>query len=384
MDRTPARVDGDLPDVPQVVLQALFRHPETLASILADANLGPHALRDWARRSGRYELEKLAAWSAVGQRSSHYQPLLELADAQVRAGEWHEALPILHWAKQRWQASPPAPGRRSDGLRLLTLWGECLHRTGDGMAAQQTWLAALGLVRSADELQRLARAIEQTGAGRAYGVVLAQARLRALPSAHALGLYRQGGPCAREMAAGEGFPTTVQPSSVPAQAGPGLPRAGTVCVLADVANLELVCRDQHGWGRRLDYGRLLDAAGQQGEVKVRLAFVPELPETEEVRRHLQACSFRVELIRPKHSSGRIQADADAALAAAAVRWASDPNVACVEIWSGDRDLLAARTMIAEAWPHVQVRFRSFEAGTAAGIRQLGEGWQPISTGFLVP
>jgi hypothetical protein len=152
--------------------------------------------------------------------------------------------------------------------------------------------------------------------------------------------------------------------------------------MADVANLDLVCADQFGYGRRLEYGRLLRAAGRYGSVPVKIAFVPDMPETLAIREHLARVGFEIDLKRPKRSHGRLEANADTAMAAAAVRWATDAEVGRVELWTGDGDFLKVREVVGHARPEVTVAFRSFEVGTAAGIRRLGADWSPIGPGYL--
>jgi hypothetical protein len=55
----------------------------------------------------------------------------------------------------------------------------------------------------------------------------------------------------------------------------------------------------------------------------------------------------------------------------------------IELWTGDGDFLRVREAITQAWPEVDVAFRSFEAGTAPGIRLLGEDWEPIDPAYLL-
>ena len=66
----------------------------------------------------------------------------------------------------------------------------------------------------------------------------------------------------------------------------------------------------------------------------------------------------------------------------AVRWASDPAVGRVELWTGDGDFVKVREVVAAAWPKVAVTFRSFEAGTAWAIRRLGHAWTRIGPEYL--
>jgi hypothetical protein len=110
--------------------------------------------------------------------------------------------------------------------------------------------------------------------------------------------------------------------------------------------------------------------------------VPDLPDTLPVREHLAAASFTVYLHSPKRSHGRITANADAVMAAWAVRWAGSGEVGRVELWTGDGDFLAVRDVIRQGWPAVTVAFRSFPVGTAANIQRLGEDWAPIGAGYL--
>lgn len=362
-------------EVPQALIQALFRYPVALQTALDAAGVAPHELAMWARRAGNApEIEKLAGWLSVGQQPGYYKPLLEVAAGHLRAGELLQALPVFRWAYYEWQGAPvEAPRRRSDGLKLLALWGECLLRLGQPVGAQDKWLRALQLVGDADALTRLARVIERTGAAAEYEAVLTAARGLALPGADALWQRWQ-----RLTAA----PPWDEPAE-PAPAAEPIADAPGVAVLADVANLELVCGDQFGYGRRLDYGRLLTAAQQAGPVRVKVAFVPDLPDTLPVREHLAAAGFVVELQRPKRSHGRIAANADAALGAAAARWASDPSIGRVELWTGDGDFLQVRDLIRQAWPHVTVVFRGFLAGTAAAIQRLENDWAPIGPRYLL-
>ena len=162
---------------------------------------------------------------------------------------------------------------------------------------------------------------------------------------------------------------------------PDSPRPA-IAVMADVANLDMVCQDQYGAGRRLDYGRLLARARRHGPLQAPIAFVPDIPETLDVRRDLAHAGFEIDLKRPKRSHGRLVANADTAMAAAAVRWASDPQVGRVELWTGDGDFLKVREVVGEAWPDVAVTFRSFEVGTAGTIRRLGADWMSIGPEYL--
>jgi hypothetical protein len=152
--------------------------------------------------------------------------------------------------------------------------------------------------------------------------------------------------------------------------------------MADVANLDMVCHDQYGFGRQLDYGRLLARARKHGLVQAQIAFVPDIPETRAVRRELIQAGFEIDLKRPKRSRGRLVANADTAMSAAAVRWASEPTVGRVELWTGDGDFVKVREVVAAAWPEVTVTFRSFAAGTAGAIRRLGRDWMSIGPEYL--
>jgi hypothetical protein len=87
--------------------------------------------------------------------------------------------------------------------------------------------------------------------------------------------------------------------------------------------------------------------------------------------------------RPKRSHGRIAANADAIMGAAAARWASAPGIGRVELWTGDGDFLPVRDLIRQAWPHVAVAFRGFVAGAAAEIQRLAEDWMPIGPHYLM-
>jgi hypothetical protein len=80
----------------------------------------------------------------------------------------------------------------------------------------------------------------------------------------------------------------------------------------------------------------------------------------------------------------MSANADAVMAACTVRWASDPHIGRLELWTGDGDFLAVRDVVNQAWPRVQIIFRSLELGTAAGIRHLGDAWIPIQGESLQP
>jgi hypothetical protein len=329
----------------------------------------------WARQTGGApEIEKLAGWLAVGQRMGHYKPLLEVAASHLRAGDWLEALPVFRWAYQAWRGAPEiGPRHNHDGVKLLALWGECLYRLNHPDAAGKRWLRALDLVRDVETLTRLARIIERTEADLEYQSVLEEAVRRGLP-----GAAMQWERWRRIQAmADEEAPDDARPA--PSQA----PAGADLAVMADVANLDMVCGEQYGYGRRLDYGRLLRAAEAHSSARVKIAFVPDIPETLDVRERLQQAGFQVDLQRPKRSHGRMVANADTAMASFAVRWASDPAVGRLELWSGDGDFLRVRDAVRQAWPEVEVIFRSFEIGTATGIRQLGKAWHPIDAAYLV-
>lgn len=363
-------------DVPQALIHALFRYPHMLQLILDDAGLAPHEVAMWARQAGTApEIEKLAGWLSVGQQLGRYKPLLEVAGCHLRAGDLLEALPVFRWAYQLWRAAPDGDGRyRYDGARLLALWGECLYRLNRPEEAQQRWLRALTLIQDAEPLTRLARTIERVGARQEYQAVLGEALQRDLPGAMALWQRWQR----IASASAEIPPATTEQDTHRSPGSPG------VAVLADVANLDQVCADQYGLGQRLDYGRLLQAAERCGPLRVTLAFVPDIPDTLAVRQHLAQAGFQLDLKRPKRSSGRIVANADTAMAASAVRWASDPQIGRVELWTGDGDFLKVREVIRQAWADVEVAFRSFEIGTAMTIRRLGDAWEPIGPQYLRP
>lgn len=362
-------------EAPQAIIQALFRYPVALQTALDAAGVAPHELAMWARRAGNApEIEKLAGWLSVGQQPGYYKPILEVAAGHLRAGELLEALPVFRWAYYQWQAAPAdAPGRQADGRKLFTLWGECLFRLGQPVGAQDKWLRGLQLVNDAEALTRLARVIERAGAVAEYEAVLTAARGLALPGADSLWQRWQ------RLTTTPPWEETAEPE--PAAAAPA--DAPGLAVLADVANLELVCGDQFGYGRRPDYGRLLAAAERLGPVRAKVAFVPDLPDTLPVRQHLAQVGFAVELQRPKRSHGRIAANVDAAMGAAAARWASEPGIGRVELWTGDGDFLPVRTLIRQAWPHVTVAFRGFLAGAAAEIQRLEADWLPIGPGYLM-
>jgi len=355
----------------------MFRQPWALQSALQEADLAPHELAMWARQQGTLpEVEKLAGWLSVGQHPGYYKPLLEVAASHLRAGELVEALPVFRWAYQAWQAAPnAAPGHRYDGAKLLALWGDCFYRLQQPDEAQRRWMWALAVVPNAEMLNRLARTIEKAGAAQACQAVLAEAHRRGLPGAQAL--WRRW----QRLVQTEQPDLSIQTDPAPVLASPD---GSGVAVMADVANLDLVCGEQFGYNRRLDYGRLLKATAGCGPVRVKMAFVPDIPETLEVREHLQEAGFEIDLKQPKRSRGRIVANADTAMASWAVRWASDPQIGRIELWTGDGDFVKVREVVDQAWPQVQVAFRSFELGTAAAIQSLGADWDPIGTPYLHP
>lgn len=354
-------------DVPQALLNALFRQPEALKQALDDAGLAPHEIAMWARQSGLSpDIEKQAGWLSVGRQPGHYKPLLEVAGSTLRAGEAAEALPLFRWAYRMWCSGHNLdPAYHKDGVKLLAQWGECLHLLQETEKARQCWLRALYLVQDEPTLIRLARVVERCDAQEAYRDVLEHAAWRDLPGAASLWQRWQ-----RLQSTRPGLPA--EPDFTPPPPG-----AAGVVVLADAANLDMVCRDQHGYHSRLDYARLLKAAAQHGPVKVKMAFVPDIPDTLPAREHLEQAGFTLDLLRPKRSHGRIAANADTAMAAFAVRWAGDPDVGRLELWSGDGDFVRVREVVRQVWPQVDVVFRSFETGTAAAIRNLGEDWLPI-------
>lgn len=362
-------------DVPEVLIHALFRQPQALELVLADAGLPPHAVAMWARQTGvGAEIEQQAGWLSVAQQPGRYKPLLEVAGSHWRAGETLEALPIFRWAYQAWQQTPAQGGKYySDGIKLLAQWGACLYQLEHMDAARQCWLRALNLIQDEEALGRLAQTIERVGAREDYGVMVEQAVDAGLPGAQRLWQRWLRLQEADEAATDD---DEALPAPAPAPDAPG------VAVLVDVANLDMVCRDQYGFERRVDYQRLLQAAAQYGPVQVKLAFVPDIPDTLAVQEQLAASGFTVDLLRPKRSHGRIVANADTAMAAYATRWASDPGIGRLELWTGDGDFLRAREAVKEAWPEVTVAFRSFTTGTAARIQALGEDWLPIAAAYL--
>ncbi|MDD3828908.1 MAG: NYN domain-containing protein [Anaerolineae bacterium] len=389
-----AAVDG------HSVPQAMFRQPQALQSALDEARLAPQQVALWARQAGdARELEKLAGWLSVGQRPDDHRPLLAVAAGHLRAGELLEALPVFRWAYLAWQrGSGDHPARAYDGAKILALWGECLHRLGAPRQALERWLWALAVVPDAETLARLVRTVERNGDGEAYQTMVQEARRRDLPGAAALpqhlreaqaaGGASEGAPRDGALQATDPAPRTptrnraaLPADPAPSVTGSHLAPAG-VAVMADVSNLDLVCRDQYGPGRRLDYGRLLACARHHGPLRAQIAFVPDMFETLAVRRELARAGFEIDLKQPKVSHGRLEANADTAMAAAAVRWASDPAVSRVELWTGDGDFVKVREVVANAWPRVAVTFRSFEVGTAWAIRRLGRDWMRIGPEYL--
>ncbi|MBN2001734.1 MAG: NYN domain-containing protein [Anaerolineae bacterium] len=353
-------------DTPHAILRALLRHPRVLPAILAEAGVAPHEIALWARQDGAMDLEKAAGWLAVGQQPGRYKPLLEVAGSHLRAGELTEALAIFRWAYQIWQTTPAyGPQYYADGVKLLTQWGECLLRLDQPHAARRYWLQALNFVRDAETMRRLSRQVERLDAYHAYPFILEHALHRALPGAPELWERWQRVLTAESSAA--------DPRALPLDARNDAPGVG---VFADIANLDLVCGEQYGYGYCLDYKRLARSSAAYGPLQVRQAFTPDIPETRFLREFLTAAGFAVNLLRPKRSHGRITANADVALAAHAVRWAGAAQIGRIEIWSGDGDFLCVREVIAEAYPTITIAFRSFENGTASGIRALTE-WEPI-------
>jgi len=363
-------------DVPEVLIYALFRQPEALELVLADAGLPPHEVAMWARQTGvGAEIEQQAGWLSVAQQPGRYKPLLEVAGSHWRAGETLEALPVFRWAYQAWQQTAAQGGKYySDGIKLLAQWGACLYQLEHVDAARQCWLRALNLIQDEEALGRLVQTIERAGAREDYEFVVGQALDAGLPGAQRL-WQRWLRLQEADEAAKDNDETLPLPTPEPGAPG--------VAVLVDVANLDMVCRDQYGFERRVDYARLLQAAAQYGPVQVKMAFVPDIPDTLAVREQLAESGFVVDLLRPKRSHGRIVANADTAMAAYAARWASDPGVGRVELRTGDGDFLRAREAIKGAWPEVAVVFRSFAIGTAASIQALGEDWLPIAAAYLL-
>lgn len=393
--------------VPGSLIRALLHsQPEALEAALDEAGLEASDLAAWARQAGAgREVEKLAGWLSVGHQPDDYAALIDVAAGHLRAGELLEAVPVFRWAYQVWRAASVAgPAHRYDGTKLLALWGECLYRLGQPADARERWQWALALVPDGETLSRLARTVARAGAMVQYEELVAEACRRSLPGAGALPAlatssrsWRHSPSSTGQMGSdiGDG-PKAALPLPVPVEpeAGPQplLPRpqppatggahGKSVAVMADVANLDMVCRDQYGPGWRLDYGRLLRAAAQHGPLGTRIAFVPDLYETRAVRQHLAEVGFDLDLKRPKRWHGRIVANADTAMAASAVRWAGSGQVGRLELWTGDGDFCKVREVIGQAWPEVTVAFRSFEAGTSGDIRRLGEDWSAIGPEYL--
>lgn len=359
-------------DVPRALTGALFCHPRALNTLLDETGIAPTQAIRWAREIGLPSKDvRIAGWLAVGRRPGDHTLLLELAESYLRSGDHAEALPLLRWAYNAWLDGGGFVGPHTgDGMLLLAQQGVCLYHLAQEDEARRCWLLALNQVRTPEELSFLLRVIEGSGAQHDRALIAEQAELRELgaPQLQTLeekAVPRRGG---HILAHPEREHTVVE-------------RA--VAVFADVANLDMVCREQYGYGYRLDYGQLLQSTQACGPFKVRLAFVPEIPQTRAVRAHLLASGFEVDLLRPKRSHGRRVANADTAMAAYAVRWAGDPEVGRIELWTGDGDFLRVREAITQAWPEVDVAFRSFEAGTATGIRLLGEDWEPIDPAYLL-
>ena len=366
-------------EVPQALIQALFRHPQALTTILDETGIPPHVVALWARQTGAAtEIEQQAGWLSVSRQPGYYKPLLEVAGSHLRAGELLEALPVFRWAYQVWQTANGQERRyAAEGVKLLTQWGVCLQRLEQGEAARQRWLQALHLIHDADTLARLLTTLERWADPEDYRMVLEQSLRRGLPGARRLWQRWQRLQTAREAAAVE--PTLPVSADLTNHVAPEAPGAA---ILADVANLDMVCRDQYGVHYHPDYARLLTLAAQTGALKARLAFVPDIPETLAVREHLEDVGFVVDLLAPKRSHGRMVANADTAMAAFAVRWASDPGIGRLELWTGDGDFLRVRDAVQQVWPEMTVAFRSFEVGTAAGIRRLGADWTPIEADYV--
>ncbi|HRU94232.1 MAG TPA: NYN domain-containing protein [Anaerolineae bacterium] len=368
----------DTAQVPQTLIQALLRRPQLLQEVLTDVGMAPHVIALWARQNGlEPELEQRAGWLSVAQQPGYYKPLLEVAGSHWRAGELETALPVFRWAYGSWRAAmETTPAYYTDGVKLLGQWGACLYQLDEPFEAQGRWLQALALIADEDALRRLAHIIEESGAAfETYGMILEQAVHRSLPGAVNLWQRYQR---LQALAAAPAAPETAadEPENTPATG------AREVILLADVANLDMVCREQYGYDHQLDYARLVRAATRCGPIPVKLAFVPDIPETLAARERLAAAGFTVDLLSPKRSHGRIVANADTAMAAYAVRWASHPEVGRVELWTGDGDFLCVREAIQQAWPEVAVVFRSFETGTASGIQRLGTDWLPIAAEYV--
>jgi hypothetical protein len=384
----------DHSNIPQAVMQALVRHPQALSQILDEAGVAPHEVALWARQAGiEGDIEQRAGWLSVGKRPGAYKPLLELAGSHLRGQALVEALPLFRWAFLAWRDADPGSARYyADGAKLLAQWGACLYRLGQGGEARRRWLEALNAIRTEEDLGRLLRMIEACEATRDYDIIIEQALRRNLPGAG--GLWRrwqrlQDGTVdahaeSRDSITPEGVPDSHvighDEATTDAAATGGV--ATGIAVMADVANLDMVCRDQYGYQQRLDYGRLLAASARRGPVRAKIAFVPDIPETRETQAHLEEAGFTVDLLTPKRSHGRLAANADTAMAAYAVRWASSDEVGRLELWTGDGDFLRVRDAVQQAWPEVVVAFRSFEVGTAAAIKALGSAWEPIAASTL--
>lgn len=353
-------------EIPRIVLHALFRHPHLLQQVLDTAALSPREVAVWAREEGgKPDIEKLAGWMAVGQHPDHYPSLLEVANSHLRDGELLTALPVLRWAYQVWRNAPErGPRYDAAGVQLLACWGECLYRLGQAEAARLSWLQALNFTRDAATLQSLLQSIERSDASQDLNLILEQAVHRAIPGA------------AKAQARAEPAPGSTLPAAPPVAAP--LKQVPGIAVLADVANLDMVCRDQYGFWARPHYGQLLRTVLVHGPVRVKLAFIPDIPQTVSSQRQLEAQGFTLDLLRPKRSHGRWVANADTAMAAFAVRWAGDAGIHRVELWTGDGDFLRVYDAIRQAWPQVAVVFRSFATGTAVGIQALDKGWIPIN------
>ncbi len=64
------------------------------------------------------------------------------------------------------------------------------------------------------------------------------------------------------------------------------------------------------------------------------------------------------------------------------RWAGEPGVGRVELWTGDGDFLPVRACAGRPG-RMTVAFRSFPVGTAAEMQRLGTDWMPIGPGYLL-
>ena len=313
---------------------------------------------------------------------SRFGPHMELAVSHLRAGEDELAAPAFHRAYQAWRALPRQHKQRYDGAQLLSLWGQCLFRLGHVAPAQQCWIEALTLVPDDATLRLLLRTVLQCAGPETCQTILREARERLVPGAAQLWHQYLCDEAKPEPLRGSHAVPQEQAAQV--RSVPAPTEQSALAIMADVANLDLSCSDQYGPGHRPDYGRLLHWANRHGPLRACMAFVPNIPQTLAVRDHLHKAGFEVDSLRPKRSHGRLSANADTAMASYAVRWASDPQVGRLELWTGDGDFLRVREAVQNAWPNVHVVFRSFDVGTALGIRQLGRSWQPIGWQFVEP